>query len=214
MCGYDITQNPVPTCPECGYCLTREDIQLNTKRVACLELTKHSAIRRHVLCTIALVFVIPYVGVFIALPPILSVFLLPQFQMKGTKGKLRRRVWLMASVWLQVPWVIVGSAGLVYEFLFWKTYRMYSLGLPDSLSDYPTPLLISAATAVFALSALLWRRSVRRLALVTGITDDDQILRWKLAATRVAVIAYLIPLIGVLFAGLVWIVDTIWPGWG
>jgi len=213
MCGYDLTQNPVPTCPECGYCLTREDIQLNTKRLACLELTRYSAIRRHVLCTIAMALFVPYVGLFLALPPILSMLAIPHLGMKGTVGRLRRRVWLMASAWLHVPWIVVGSAGIVYEWLIWKSSFMYALGAPVFLMEYPKPLLLSAASAVFISSILIWRRSLRRLSKSCGINPDDPILLWNVWATRIAVVAYLIAAFGILLDGMLWTLDTIWPGW-
>ncbi|GAB5495384.1 MAG: hypothetical protein Phyf2KO_04640 [Phycisphaerales bacterium] len=203
-------------CPECGYHLTDDDISFATNRAVFLKFTKWSAIKRHTLSVILMLLVVPYVGVFLALPPILSVLCLPSLSMKGVEGKIRRRIWLMSSAWLHVPWIVGGLASPVYEWARWRLIYRTSLDsmLPDYLYDFPDLFLINASAALFALGAWFWRRSLYKLTSIAGMQTTDSITKLRSSYARVALISYAVPLIGLVLWGLVWFLDTFHPGWG
>ncbi len=215
LCGYDLTTNPVPTCPECGYNLTHEDIKLNSKRLTCLEITKYSAVHRHLFLGLAVAIFVPYIGLFLAAIPVLSVFALTERGMKGVTGRLRRRIWLMSAAWLHVPWIVCGFALEFYDWTYWRYFSATPLIglLPDELMDLPDPVLILTIAALFIGGIVLRRRSLLKLAVATGLNPADGILRWNTAATRVSLIPYLIPFFLVLIWGLLWTLDTFWPNW-
>jgi len=212
-CGYELTQNPLPICPECGYHLTDGDISLAANRVMFLEFTKWSAIKRHTFCFILMLLFIPYVGAFVALPPILSVLCLPNLRLKGVEGKIRRRVWLMSSAWLHIPWVVCGLAPEVYDWMTYRWFFLYSLNAPDQLYDFPEEMLFMGTISMFAVGFWMWRRSLKALATRATLSKNDPLNKWRSWATRVALISYGFACLIMMIPLMLWTLDTFWPGW-
>jgi len=210
-CSYDLTHNPVPRCPECGYVLTEDDISLSEYRRIFLSLTSTTTYIRHGFVAILLLMVIPYVGVLLALPPVLSVLLLHAGKGKGLVPRVRRRVWLMSAFWIQMPWVLVGLAPAMYEMISWRLLR--TLGLPDDLLDWPEEILAIGVAATFAGFLWWWRHSLHRLSQNAALPEDDPIVAWRSPATRVALVAYALAGLLVLVPVMLWTLDTFWPGW-
>jgi len=210
-CGYDLSHNPSQRCPECGYSMTQDDIQLAELRRYFLRLTGTAPYTRHILCTFFLITAVPYVGLLIALPPMLSVFFLSAGRGKGVTSRLRRRVWLMSSFWLHVPWIVTGLSSWVYDWMYWR-FLSRSM-VPRDLVDYPAGFLFVGCVLVFAVCLWAWRGSLRRLASKATLPGDDPLLRWRSPGTRVALLPYALGVLVGSVPVMMWTLDTFWPGW-
>lgn len=212
-CGYDLTHNPVPRCPECGYALNSNDIQYTEHRKIFLDLTRKAPFVRHGVAVLFMLVAVPYVGILIALPPMLSHLAMSSARGRGQECRLRRRVWAMSTVWLQIPWIVIGLASEVYDWMSYRSSFMYAMNAPDQLTDLPEELLFVGTISAFAGGFWMWRRSLKSLATKATFQPDDPVLLWRTSATRVALISYGLACFLLVIPVMLWALDTFWPGW-
>lgn len=209
-CGYDLNHAPTPRCSECGYELQENDIEYVGRRQSFLVLTRHAAIVRVFVVLIAMSLAFPYAGPILAAPPLVSGLFLAAGKGPGLASRIRRRIWLMSSFWLQVPWMIVGGLNELYDMLHWRYLHTWNLSFDDLL---PPEIAFVGAVLLFAGGLWAWRWSLRRMVKDAALPNDDLITRWRSAAARIALMSYGLVALVAVPAAMMWVLDTFWPGW-
>lgn len=139
---------------------------------------------------------------------------MPKASGRATMPRIRRRVWLIAGVWLQVPWVVGPSLPWAMEQAWVHGY--FGLLSATSIVSLHTPTLVMSGTGLLGIACVaVWRRSLRRLALAAGALKSDAMLRWSSWPTRVALLGLLLPQLGdwmlqgvfvLIDRGLIWLI--------
>lgn len=116
----------------------------------------------------------------------------------------------MSTVWLHVPWILIGISPYLFDFVIWEVLggRFTSF----QMDDLPAEIHSIGDVLILTGAVWMWRRSLKRLSRLGGIeTAGDFRLRGP--ASVVAVIPLGLITIKVTSELLMWFMDTCFPGW-
>lgn len=207
-CGYDLVGAAGPVCPECGYEVTEEDVALDERRRALIELAPGSIAWRMLPVAAALAFVWVWPIIFVVqgvLAGWVLVYGLPRLH-----ARVLVRVWLMSLIWLQMIWLVPAAVARGDGWLWWL----------DVLSPYPrygssvAGWGYGAALIGLAVGLGVWWWSWRRLCRAAGMPRGI----WSRARVRKALWIAVGPqgmiVVGIVAAAvLARLSDRVAPGW-